>query len=487
MNKLTSTLLLLLAGCQVVERGPPQVTHATAVLLPPTAGVARANAPMPTEEPINLDRALELAGVDNPTIALAREAVAASQAVQLQAQALLLPTLSGGASYDWHRGTLQNGQGVIIDVERQSLYVGAGAVAVGAGTVINPGVSLTVQLGDALFEPRATRLAVTARQYDAQATNNAVLLQVATQYFALVGAEARLRALERSEGDFGAIVEVTENFKNTKQGRDADFERARTEALLVHAEAERMVGEIAVAAAELARLLNVDPTVTLRAPPGPVPLVELVDPHYNLEQLVQMALASRPEIAARSADLAVVQTRLRKETFRPLLPILAVGYSAGGFGGGGNLSDTQFGHFSGRSDFDFGAFWTLQNFGFGNVAIQRRLQAEVGAANADRLRTIDAIRQEVADAFTLTLTRRQAIDIARRRTESAQRAFDQDMVRARNLQGRAIEVLDSAKLLNVARQDYVGALIGYDQAQLQLFVALGQPPPAVSPGLAPGR
>jgi outer membrane protein TolC len=82
----------------------------------------------------------------------------------------------------------------------------------------------------------------------------------------------------------------------------------------------------------------------------------------------------------------------------------------------------------------------------------------------------------VADALALVGVRRQAIDIARRRTETAQRAFEQDLTRARNLQGRPIEVLDSAKLLNAARQDYLSALIGYDQAQLQMFVALGQPP-----------
>ncbi len=45
-------------------------------------------------------------------------------------------------------------------------------------------------------------------------------------------------------------------------------------------------------------------------------------------------------------------------------------------------------------------------------------------------------------------------------------------------QGRArpIEVLDQAKRLYSARLDLLAAIIGFDRAQFQLFVALGQPP-----------
>ena len=45
-------------------------------------------------------------------------------------------------------------------------------------------------------------------------------------------------------------------------------------------------------------------------------------------------LAQRPEIAARGADVVLYETRLRQERVRPLVPTLAVGFSAGDFGGG---------------------------------------------------------------------------------------------------------------------------------------------------------
>src|SRR5262249_27817952 len=83
--------------------------------------------------PLDLETALALAGGDNPPLRLAREAVRASWAEQLRARALLLPTLNAGASFNSHSGTLQSAQGVIQQVNRQSLYSGAGAFAVGAG------------------------------------------------------------------------------------------------------------------------------------------------------------------------------------------------------------------------------------------------------------------------------------------------------------------------------------------------------------------
>ena len=59
---------------------------------------------------------------------------------------------------------------------------------------------------------------------------------------------------------------------------------------------------------------------------------------------------------------------------------------------------------------------------------------------------------------------------------TAQRAFQEDLKRARNLEAWPIEVLNSLDLLDSARQDLIRALVGYDEAQFQLFVALGRPP-----------
>jgi outer membrane protein TolC len=460
----------------------PEPTPAGRPVLPPLPAPPVALPPAP-EQRLDLAEALRRAGVANPTIALAQEAVRASRAEQLRAQAMLLPTLHAGADFNLHRGVLETSRGIIEDVNRQSVYAGAGAAAVGAGTVTVPGVWVSSQLAEAWFEPKAARAAVAARSFDAVAVRNNVLLEVTTRYLVLAGAAADLRALRESERELAELARVTARFYEEGQGRKSDAERVRSELLLLQNQAARVQEAVATAAADLARLLEADPAVRLLPGDEPVPLVALVDPQLDAEKLLQIALANRPELAARAADMAVQATRLREEEVRPLVPLLTAGFSAGEFGGGSDLADSSFGHTRGRVDFDLMAVWSLQGLGLGNLAVQRERRAQVLEAAAVWRRVSDQVRREVVEAMALSTARRRQLDAAERAMVQAREAYRLDLLRTRNLVQRAlpVEVLNSLRLLTTARQEQVHALIAYDQAQFQLFVALGQPPTLALP------
>jgi outer membrane protein TolC len=192
--------------------------------------------------------------------------------------------------------------------------------------------------------------------------------------------------------------------------------------------------------------------------------------------LIEQALAQRPDVAARGADVALYEVRVRQERIRPFVPTLAAGFSAGDFGGGGDQPGYRFSHFNGRADFDVLAFWTVRNLGLGNRALKNRAVAEAGQAEAERVRVIDKVRREVAEALAQAKARQQQIQIAHKRVARAEQAFREDLTRARNLKGRPIEVLDSFTLLTTARQDLIADLVGFSQAQVALYVALGYSP-----------
>ena len=59
---------------------------------------------------------------------------------------------------------------------------------------------------------------------------------------------------------------------------------------------------------------------------------------------------------------------------------------------------------------------------------------------------------------------------------TAQDAFREDLTRIRGREGLPIEVLDSVRLLGQGRNDYLNAILDYNRAELELYVALGQPP-----------
>src|SRR5262249_3335490 len=145
--------------------------------------------------PITLGESLAQAGVANPVIALAQQAVRLSQAELFQARLLLMPDVNVGANYHMHNGPLQSSFGAVRKVDLQSVNYGLGAGAGAAGTQTIPGLLISAPLTDALFNPLIARQVVANRGFTATATRNDVLLEVSTAYLALLGAEGRLAVI----------------------------------------------------------------------------------------------------------------------------------------------------------------------------------------------------------------------------------------------------------------------------------------------------
>lgn len=499
--------VLGLAGCQTVnDRVQPKYDHPVPVSVHPHSPAAQAAGrpnngvqpaafvypkPVPAgqqpiaESPIDLGIALRLAGVENPTINLARESIREAQAEQQAARALLLPTVNVGGNFNLHRGVLQQSSGNILDVNRQALYLGAGAQAVGTGTVAFPGVRLFAHLGDAAYEPLAARQRVAARTGDAHAVQNDILLDVAAAYLELIGAEERVRLLKQGEADLGEVVRLTAAYAKAGQGRSADANRAAANFQLLARETQSAEEERAVAVARLARLLSLDPSVQLRTPAGVIPTIRLIPPDVPVESLLETALRSRPELFARSAEVGLAQVRRRQEAVRPFLPIVSVGFSGGAFGGGSNRASSNFGPLDGRTDFDVAAVWNIDGFGFGNRARVRRAEAGIGQAAAALERAKSEVGRQVAEAHAQVQAAVKQFETATAAESVAEEGFRLETERIKQGQGRPIEVLDSFRQLLDARLEVLRAIVAFDIAQFRLFAAVGNTPDAPPLGREP--
>jgi len=435
------------------------------------------------EYPVDLSSVLQLAEAQNPTIALGREAIQEALALQLQARGMLLPSLNAGTMYHLHQGPVQLSDGQILKVEEQSIYFGGGDWAMGSQTVAIPAVHIFAHVGDAYFAPLVAAQVVASRSASSRAIENANLLDITGRYLALVGAEGELYAIRKSEEGLMQVVRATSAFAQTGQGRVGDANRARSQALLLHAQEMQAQENLAVAAAELSRTLNLDPSVRLRTAAGMIEVVHLVDSSYRLEDLVPMALGARPEAAAAAADISAADYRLRAERARPWLPVISVGVSAGGFGGGGSQGGdgALFQNSGGRTDFDVFAVWTLQNMGLGNAALQKQQRANRDDAVARRGLVLNQIGREVADAFVLSERRQQELNFAMRRLKTAADGAREELARTRGGEALPLEAINSVNLLTDARQELVRAIVAYDLTQFQLFVAVGQTPGAAMP------
>jgi len=427
--------------------------------------------------PIDLPSALQLAGANNLQIALARERVNQAAARAAAANALWIPSIGAGLVYNNHAGRIQGTEGEILEVSRNSLFVGGGAVF--GNSPANGGASgparmfVDLSLADTIFEPLAARQLVRATAADRTATFNDTLLQVAATYLALSRAQARIRITEEAVRNAEELARITDEFATSGHGLQADADRAKVEAASRQRDVLQAQEDWAVASAELARLLRLDPATQLQAvDEAPTPL-DFVDPTAPLCSLIDQAVGGRPELGSADARRDAAWYRRRQEQVRPWLPHLYAGASGGGYGGGEGSDVTNF---SDRADFDVAAIWELENFGFGNAAREREQQSLHRQASLAVQQVRDLIAAEVTQAYQRVQFRQHQIDVTRPQVESAQQAVRLNLEGIRGGVLRPIEIQQSIGALASSRTQYLDAVVDYNIAQFQMLRAIGQPP-----------
>jgi outer membrane protein TolC len=422
---------------------------------------------------------------------LARERVTEAVAIRQLAAAQLLPNINVGTNYDQHRGVLQQSNGNILQVHRDALYYGLGANAIAAGTVNIPGINYNLNVGEVWFGRLQARQVVAAREFAAQAARNDVLLRVCLTYLDLLRAYGQRAIAVENREEAAAVTRVTAAFAQTGQGRQADADRAKVELKRRDADLVQAEADILTATARLAQLLNLDPSTRLKPVDGWVVPAPIVPDPTPLSDLIAIALLQRPELAERRAEIQRSLYALSGARLLPFSPNVILGFSAGGFGGGSDLvsspqgfitgdgkrvSGPRFGNFAGRNDFDVVVFWTLRNLGVGNVALIRQAESIVRQTRLRELEVLNRVRAEVVEAQARAFARFAQIDTTEKAVRASQEAYKEDLARTRGGEGLPIEVVDSLRLLGRSRYEYLDAVIDYNRAQFQLYVALGRPP-----------
>jgi outer membrane protein TolC len=485
LTALSGGLLIYFAGTGfVLGQAPKDSPAPSSDKLPPPRVVIDAGEALPSvpsilaepTQPINLPTALRLAGTQNPEILLAQERVLEAVALRQFAAAQLLPTLNAGLNFDNHGGVLQQSTGNILNVDRQSLYVGLGGNAVGAGTVNIPGLVWAGNVSEAIYGNLISRMIVRQQQYASAAARNEMLLRVASAYLELLRAEGHRVIALKNRDETREVARVTANYAKAGQGRQADANRAAADLELRNAELVQAENDMLAASARLCGLLGLDPAVRLQAMESYAVPQAIVPPPVSLPELLAMALAQRPELGERQAAIRAAFLEMQRQKVLPFSPNIIMGYSVGSFGGGSNLVAVPFGNFADREDFDAVMFWSLRNLGIGNLASIRLSQSNLRSENLRLAEVLDRIRAEVATAYARANARFAQIDTAERGIQASDLAFKEDFRRTRNREGLPIEVLDSLRLLSRSRYSYLDAIIDYNLAQFALYVALGQPP-----------
>ncbi len=219
---------------------------------------------------------------------IARQRVVEAAALRQLAAAQFLPSLNMGTNYDSHTGTLQQSNGNILSVNRSALYVGAGAGAVGSGTVSVPGVFLEGNVAAVVFSYLASKQVVAQRHFATQAIRNQTFLQTALAYSELLRAEGRRAVALQVRDEAKRVARLTTAYAKAGQGREADEHRALTELEVRENDVQGAEGAILVASARLCNVLNLDPSLRLH------PTDAWVVPHPIVPDPTRRSVSSSP-------------------------------------------------------------------------------------------------------------------------------------------------------------------------------------------------
>ncbi|WP_422927932.1 TolC family protein [Singulisphaera sp. PoT] len=462
----------------------------------PIPGPAGAGLPIGTMDsrtphglPINLATAMELAGVRPLDIATATAQVEQALAQLLQAKVLWVPNLNGGVDYFRHDGKQQNlFTGGLFQKGRQSSFVGGGP-------------SASFALTDAIFSPLAARRVVAARRADLQAARNDALYNVTQAYYDVQAARGRILGAQASIIRADLLVNFAKGLAPSLIA-PLEINRAKAELQSLRQTQQLAVRDWRVASARLAEVLLLEPSTLLEPIEPPFLQLTFVPADRSADDLMPLALNTRPEIASRKELVDAAMQLLRQEKARPLLPSVYVLSPAttSGLLAAGNTSvgaNGAMGSNAARFDVEVQAVWQLQNAGFGNLGRIRQRKAEQDIAAIDLTRTVYRVKSEVSQAVARLDTARVRVVETEEEVRQAVESADKNFIGLREttrpagellrLIVRPQEVVAAIQAMNVAYEQYSAAINEFNAAQFQVYRSMGQPAQWVTAQAPPGR
>jgi len=453
--------------------------------VPPAPGAPLA-APTETVAPptriaeLGLGQVLTLAGAENWAVLLADERIREAQAKHDAAKVLWLPSLNAGVGYTKHDGQIQDTRGTVIDVSRNALFVGGGAVTSDAPTTGLSGgparMFIDLSLADAIFLPRSTKSLLNASRWARHATFNDTLLDASHAYYEVVRAQQQLALARENLKLMENLLAETKKFEASGKGTKADVSRVEVQLERRRNDVVRAEGDLQIASAELARVLRInlegiaDDIAIYAKEPQLVP-VDFIPAEAPLGELTAQAVAGRPEISELYHRSQAARQKTLAEQWRPWIPNLHAGVSTGGFGGGvgSNLNGLD-----GRADFDLLAVWQVRNLGLGVRAARDEAASLQRQTHLEYHRVRDIIVAEVAKAHAEVKAQKRRLALARQRVEKAREAHKRSLARIRGFVGLPLEALQDVQAVIEARRELVNATVDYNRAQLKLLRAIGR-------------
>jgi outer membrane protein TolC len=413
---------------------------------------------------IDLASTLRLAGARNLDIQIARERGKEAQAHYQSAVEQFFPWVAPGIGYHRRDGMAQAvPAGTVSETDFESYGAGAGAVA-------------QVAVGEAIYKTLAARQLVKASEGAFEAQRQDSTLGAAQGYFELAKAKALVGVATQA-------LSISLEYQQQVHAAVGAGLAFRGDELRVQTQTERyqIAGRQAreqqrLAAAVLAQLLHLDPSVDLIPQDSSLVPLTLFETNVALSPLVEEALATRPEVKQGYALVSAAREVRKGAVYGPLIPVVGAQMWAGGLGGGHDASPSAFG---GSEDYLVGIGWRIGPGGLFDAGRINASKAQLAVTELSQSKLQDSVTLEVVAAFTRAQSLYDQMGLAERNLGTASEVLRLTRQRKQFGVGAVLEDLLAQQDLTRARSEYVSVVADYNKAQYALQRAVGVPPGVV--------
>jgi len=361
-------------------------------------------------------------------------------------------------------------------ISRSDYYPSLDATAAGAAGKISPamGGKSYVQLGAELnyllldfgarsAKAESARQALIAANWNHNQAIQDLLRDVPTAFYNYIGSRAQVVASEKNLLEAETSLRSTEERKKSGVSTISDVLKARAAAANIRSQLASYRGQVKIDRGQLATTIGWPantPFEVARAP-GKLPLNDIGD---NVNELVEEAKSSRPELSAAQALVRQKEADFLKSRTMPFPKISGTGNydlmmnrddQANAYYGGLNISIPIF-------------------HGFEMENSIRAARAELDAARSKLKLTEENIIQEVWNAYHNFGTSMEQLKANREMLTSASESFDASLARYRAGAADIVELLDAQSTLADARSQLIEARNGLFISYAELIHAVGE-------------
>lgn len=457
---------VILAGC--VRSTPITTAPAHPDVAParpgPGAGALTISAKTPPMHnavlSIDLPTVARVASASNLDILRAREEVRAGRGRLAGAVGQLYPTLSPTALFEVVNGKVRATRGNIVDVGFNTLRT-----FLSVDWILNP--------GRVFYEIVAAKRRLAAAEHQQRAVNIQTIHDAVIQFYDLALAQSRVESAEQ------ALVESRElwriNTLRARAGTGLPADLLRSKAKLAQRQQDRVIelNHFYQASVALALTLRLDATLTLIPHVESLPPITLVREDLSIEELLDIALAYRPDLARIRALVKASRADRGAALWGGVGPTFNGGVLIGGISGhnvdGVRALDHDPG-FNRDQRGSVGARFHLSASTIGDLRVAGAVEAQT---QLEALRIMDQIKAQVVTSLQSSRSSAELIDAARRRVDYARSALKLIETNLRVGMMTTLDVLQAEDALASARLGYAQAIVGYNQSQVDLLSSLG--------------